>query len=79
MNKIRWMPTEYEKGAIRFNKKIEIIQTVCHVLGALGLVAFFFWAYGLSTIEDEVSITSAIMETLKGMSGLGVSFLLMEM
>lgn len=81
LNKIRRMPTEYEKEAIRFNRRIERVQTVCHVVGALGAIVGFLWTVGAvgSVDMQTVPLSEAFMDIFRGVALLASSAVLANM
>ena len=79
MNIIKRIPSDEELENARFNKKIEIIQTICHIVA--GILVFAGCAqmiYGSCAIEGN-EILHGVVACVDGAASLGFGALLANM
>lgn len=76
MKVFRRLPTEEEIKAAKFNKSIEIIQSICHVAAILFFfVGFYLMIYSACLVEIG-EFSSAFLESSKGVVYVLVCFVL---
>lgn len=79
MNIIKRIPSDEELENARFNRKIEIIQTICHIVA--GILVFAGCAqmiYGSCAIEGN-EIFHGVTACVDGLAALGFGALLANM